>query len=69
MVIFQLAITRRCLVKIGNHVESLIGNLSKEEARDWRYNYWFYVSNFSDLNAQELYQTYIAIKEGSSGSH
>jgi len=65
----QLAITRRCLVKIGNHVESLIGNLSKEEARDWRYNYWFYVSNFSDLNAQELYQTYIAVKEGSSGSH
>jgi len=60
--------SRRCLVKIGNHIESLFVHLPKEEARDWRYNYWFYISNFSDMDAQQLCQLYNAIKEETSTS-
>ena len=32
--------------------------LSQEEIKTWRFNLWFYVSNFNPLSNKELYQMY-----------
>merc|ERR1711936_1144082 len=46
----QVTNTRRCLVKIGKHVDSLIGSMEEEKARDWRNNLWLFASNFTDFD-------------------
>merc|ERR1712025_572812 len=47
---------RKRLVKIGDHIESLVASQSRDEARNWRYNFWLYVSHFNNLEAQALHQ-------------
>ena len=53
---------RKYLIKIGKHIDSLLVNLTGDEARNWRYNFWSYVSHFNKLDAQKLFQKYNVIK-------
>ena len=53
---------------IGNHIESLVVNKSNEEIGYWRFNLWFYVSNFNPLSNKDLYHMYQVLKDGVSGS-
>merc|ERR1711953_1582401 len=64
----QVANTRRCLVKIGKHIDILIGSMEEEKARDWRNNLWLFVSNFTDFDARKLFKLYrhAMKKDGSS---
>ena len=55
-------------MKIGKHVDSLIGSMEEEKARDWRNNLWLFVSNFTDFDARKLFKLYkhAVKKDGSS---
>ena len=61
--LFQLN-NRKRLVKIGDHIESLVASQSRDEARNWRYNFWLYVSHFNNLEAQALHQMYLRLVRG-----
>ena len=41
--------TRRCLVKIGKHIDSLIDEMTEDQGREWRSSLWLFVSNFTEL--------------------
>merc|ERR1712112_96444 len=54
----QVANTRRCLVKIGRHIDSLMEHMSEDKARDWRSHLWYFVSNFTEFDAKKLFKLY-----------
>merc|ERR1712242_335079 len=54
----QVINTRRCLVKIGKHIDSLIDEMSEEQGREWRSSLWLFVSNFTDFDARKLFKLY-----------
>merc|ERR1711983_349927 len=54
----QVANTRRCLVKIGKHIDTIIDNMSEDQSRDWRSSLWLFVSNFTDFDARKLFKLY-----------
>merc|ERR1712079_394519 len=64
----QVINTRRCLVKIGKHIDSLIDEMSEEQGREWRSSLWLFVSNFTEFDARKLFKLYrhAMKKDGSS---
>jgi len=54
----QVANTRKCLVKIGKHIDSLIQDMSEEKGKDWRGSLWLFVSNFTEFDARKLFKLY-----------
>merc|ERR1712014_401530 len=54
----QVANTRRCLVKIGKHIDTLIASMSDDQGKDWRSSLWLFVSNFTDFDARKLFKLY-----------
>merc|ERR1712130_277314 len=54
----QVANTRKCLVKIGKHIDSIIDNMSEDQSREWRSSLWLFVSNFTDFDARKLFKLY-----------
>merc|ERR1712240_614127 len=54
----QVANTRRCLVKIGRHIDSLLAPMTEEKAKEWRSYLWFFVSNFTEFDAMKLFKLY-----------
>merc|ERR1712025_1322904 len=54
----QVTNTRKCLVKIGKHIDSLIVDMSEEQGRDWKGSLWLFVSNFTDFDARKLFKLY-----------
>merc|ERR1719195_1122364 len=54
----QVINTRRCLVKIGKHIDSLIDEMPEEQGREWRSSLWLFVSNFTDFDARKLFKLY-----------
>jgi len=64
----QVANTRRCLVKIGKHIDTLIASMSDDQGKDWRSSLWLFVSNFTDFDARKLFKLYrhAMKKDGSS---
>merc|ERR1719481_980029 len=54
----QVSNTRRCLVKIGRHIDSLLEEMSDDKARDWRSHLWYFVSNFTEFDAKKLFKLY-----------
>merc|ERR1712226_1394843 len=54
----QVANTRRCLVKIGRHIDVLLAPMSDEKAKEWRSYLWFFVSNFTEFDAMKLFKLY-----------
>merc|ERR1719330_855293 len=64
----QVTNTRKCLVKIGKHIDSLIVEMSEEQGRDWKGSLWLFVSNFTEFDARKLFKLYrhAMKKDGSS---
>merc|ERR1712025_1171144 len=64
----QVTNTRKCLVKIGKHIDSLIVDMSEEQGRDWKGSLWLFVSNFTEFDARKLFKLYrhAMKKDGSS---
>merc|ERR1711892_730852 len=54
----QVANTRRCLVKIGRHIDSILEPMTEDKARDWRSHLWYFVSNFTEFDAKKLFKLY-----------
>merc|ERR1712013_688923 len=54
----QVSNTRRCLVKIGRHIDSLLEDMTEDKARDWRSHLWYFVSNFTEFDAKKLFKLY-----------
>merc|ERR1712173_578648 len=54
----QVSNTRRCLVKIGRHIDLLLAPMSDDKAREWRSHLWFFVSNFTEFDAMKLFKLY-----------
>merc|ERR1712176_1323150 len=54
----QVANTRKCLVKIGKHIDTIIDNMSEDQSREWRSSLWLFVSNFTDFDARKLFKLY-----------
>merc|ERR1712110_340337 len=54
----QVTNTRKCLVKIGKHIDSLIVEMSEEQGRDWKGSLWLFVSNFTEFDARKLFKLY-----------
>jgi len=54
----QVSNTRRCLVKIGRHIDSILEPMSEDKARDWRSHLWYFVSNFTEFDAKKLFKLY-----------
>merc|ERR1712029_818400 len=52
----QVTNTRKCLVKIGKHIDSLIVDMSGEQGRDWKGSLWLFVSNFTEFDARKLFK-------------
>merc|ERR1711936_624287 len=64
----QVSNTRRCLVKIGRHIDLLLTPMSDDKARDWRSHLWFFVSNFTEFDAMKLFKLYRhAVKKDNEG--
>merc|ERR1711974_430852 len=64
----QVSNTRRCLVKIGRHIDLLLAPMSDDKAREWRSHLWFFVSNFTEFDAMKLFKLYRhAVKKGHQG--
>jgi len=64
----QVSNTRRCLVKIGRHIDLLLAPMSDDKARDWRSHLWFFVSNFTEFDAMKLFKLYRhAVKKDNEG--
>ena len=61
--LFQLANSKKCLIAIGNHIESLLVGKSKEDIGTWRFNLWFFVSHFNPLSNKDLYQMYQVLRK------
>ena len=55
-------------MKIGKHIDILIGNLTEDKAKDLGNNLWLFVSNFTDFDARKLFKLYkhAVKKDGSS---
>ena len=64
----QVTNTRKCLVKIGKHIDSLLVDMSEEQGRDWKGSLWLFVSNFTEFDARKLFKLYrhAMKKDGSS---
>merc|ERR1719315_758076 len=54
----QVSNTRRCLVKIGRHIDSLLEDMTEDKAREWRSHLWYFVSNFTEFDAKKLFKLY-----------
>merc|ERR1712210_339935 len=64
----QVSNTRRCLVKIGRHIDLLLTPMSDDKAREWRSHLWFFVSNFTEFDAMKLFKLYRhAVKKDNEG--
>merc|ERR1712212_429477 len=64
----QVSNTRRCLVKIGRHIDLLLAPMSDDKAREWRSHLWFFVSNFTEFDAMKLFKLYRhAVKKDAEG--
>merc|ERR1712088_943889 len=64
----QVSNTRRCLVKIGKHIDLLLAPMSVDKAREWRSHLWFFVSNFTEFDAMKLLKLYRhAVKKDNEG--
>merc|ERR1719511_580609 len=64
----QVSNTRRCLVKIGRHIDLLLAPMSDDKAREWRSHLWFFVSNFTEFDAMKLFKLYRhAVKKDNEG--
>jgi len=64
----QVSNTRRCLVKIGRHIDLLLAPMSDDKAREWRSHLWFFVSNFTEFDAMKLFKLYRhAVKKENEG--
>merc|ERR1712210_379948 len=64
----QVSNTRRCLVKIGKHIDLLLAPMSVDKAREWRSHLWFFVSNFTEFDAMKLFKLYRhAVKKDNEG--
>merc|ERR1712183_102863 len=64
----QVSNTRRCLVKIGRHIDLLLTPMSDDKARVWRSHLWFFVSNFTEFDAMKLFKLYRhAVKKDNEG--
>merc|ERR1712013_422646 len=60
--------SRRCLVKIGRHIDLLLAPMSDDKAREWRSHLWFFVSNFTEFDAMKLFKLYRhAVKKENEG--
>merc|ERR1712130_803070 len=64
----QVSNTRRCLVKIGRHIDLLLAPMADDKAREWRSHLWFFVSNFTEFDAMKLFNLYRhAVKKDNEG--
>merc|ERR1711874_298204 len=64
----QVSNPRRCLVKIGKHIDLLLAPMSVDKAREWRSHLWFFVSNFTEFDAMKLFKLYRhAVKKDNEG--
>merc|ERR1712130_365320 len=64
----QVSNTRRCLVKIGRHIDLLLAPMADDKAREWRRHLWFFVSNFTEFDAMKLFNLYRhAVKKDNEG--
>lgn len=54
----QVTHTRKCLIKIGIHIDKILGEMKDEKAKEWRSNLWFFVSKFTEFEATKLYKLY-----------
>lgn len=54
----QVIMTRKCLIKIGTHIDKVLGEMKEEKAKEWRSNLWFFVSKFTEFEATKLYKLY-----------
>ncbi|KAI0207728.1 Chromodomain-helicase-DNA-binding protein 1 [Lamellibrachia satsuma] len=61
----QMNHTRRCLIRIGNHINSCLADIKDPEAvKEWRSNLWTFVSKFTEFDASRLHKLYKqALKE------
>merc|ERR1712083_773691 len=54
----QVSNPRRCLVKIGRHIDNILEPMAEDKARDWRSHLWYFVSNFTEFDAKKLFKLY-----------
>merc|ERR1719397_1786779 len=54
----QVTNTRKCLVKIGRHIDTLLEQMVEDKAKEWSSHLWLFVSNFTDFDAKKLLKLY-----------
>lgn len=54
----QVNHTRQCLIKIGTHIDGILGEMKEDKAKEWRSNLWFFVSKFTEFDAKKLFKLY-----------
>jgi len=55
----QLASTKSCLLKIGNHIGELLALYKEpERIKEWRSYLWVFVSKFTEFDANRLHKLY-----------
>jgi len=54
----QVANTRKCLIKIGRHIDTVLEGMNEDKAREWRSYLWYFVSNFTEFDAKKLFKLY-----------
>merc|ERR1711892_748446 len=52
----QVANTRKCLIKIGRHIDTVLEGMNEDKAREWRSYLWYFVSNFTEFDAKKLFK-------------
>merc|ERR1712130_156580 len=53
----QVSNTRRCLMKIGRHIDSILSSMEGDKT-EWRSYLWYFVSNFTEFDAKKLFKLY-----------
>lgn len=59
--------TRQCLLKIGEHIDTILSKMSEDKAREWKSNLWYFVSKFTEFDPKKLYKLYRHAKKKDGG--
>ncbi|XP_018007087.1 chromodomain-helicase-DNA-binding protein 1 isoform X2 [Hyalella azteca] len=59
----QIAHTKRCLLKIGDHISYAISSTNPEHTDSWKVLLWRFVSKFTEYDAKKLHKFYKKTKK------
>ncbi|XP_070517444.1 chromodomain-helicase-DNA-binding protein 1 isoform X3 [Cardiocondyla obscurior] len=65
----HVARARRCLLQIGDHINTCLTEYkSSEQVSEWKSNLWYFASKFTNFKAKKLYKIYKNLVKQGDGS-